>query len=237
MKIEVLFPEICNLYGDLFNVELLKRSYPEIEIINTTLKSEPLFISEKPTMLYMGSTTERGQELAAERLLQYKDRISELIEDNTLILFTGNAIELLGTHIETEINKKINCLDILPVYAKRQMMARYNSLYVGKFKDDEIVGFKSQFSHLYGDNSNNYLFDTIKGSGLNPKEAKEGFCIKNLFCTYLLGPVLVLNPSFSKYILQLMGIKEPVLKFEEECYDSYYERLKEFKEPGKKIEG
>ena len=29
MKIEVLYPEIANLYGDLENIDYLKKSYPE----------------------------------------------------------------------------------------------------------------------------------------------------------------------------------------------------------------
>ena len=237
MKIEVLFSEVCNLYGDLFNVEFLKRSYPDIEIINTSLKSQPLFLAEKPDMIYMGSVTERGQELVAEKLLSYKDRLLELIDDNVLILLTGNACELFGSYIESESGDRIECLGILPAYAKRKMMARYNSLYIGKFADIDIVGFKSQFSHSYGDNNASYLFDTTKGAGINPDVMKEGFRINNLFCTYLIGPVLLLNPPFAKYILKLMGINEPTLKFEQECYDSYYARIKEFNEPDKKFEG
>ena len=237
LKIEVLFPEINNLYGDLFNVELLKHSYPEIDIIHTSLKSEPLFLTEKPNMIYMGSVTERGQELGARKLYAYRKRILELIEDNTLILLTGNAIELFSSYIELETGEQIRCLDILPAIAQRHMMFRYNSLYIGKFMDNDIVGFKSQFSHLYGDNSDCYLFDTVKGSGLNPNVKKEGFRINNLLCTYLIGPVLLLNPPLAKYILELMGIKDPVLAFEQECYESYYERVKEFSEPGKVFEG
>ena len=61
MKIEVLFPEICNLYGDLFNVNYLKDCLPEAEIVNTSLSDEPLFVTEKPDLIYMGTTTERGQ--------------------------------------------------------------------------------------------------------------------------------------------------------------------------------
>ena len=34
MKIEVLFPEICNLCGDLMNVRYLQQSCPEIEVID-----------------------------------------------------------------------------------------------------------------------------------------------------------------------------------------------------------
>ena len=31
MKIEVLYPEICNLYGDLGNIRYLQKSRPELE--------------------------------------------------------------------------------------------------------------------------------------------------------------------------------------------------------------
>ena len=61
MKIEVLYPEIANLYGDLENIDYLKKSYPEIEISKTHLNDEPLFVSEKPDLVYMGTMTESAQ--------------------------------------------------------------------------------------------------------------------------------------------------------------------------------
>ena len=44
MKIEVLFPEICNLYADLQNIEYLRRSAKgSIEVIDTGLRDRPAF--------------------------------------------------------------------------------------------------------------------------------------------------------------------------------------------------
>ena len=37
IRIEVLFPEIANLYGDLENIEYLKKSCPEIEVVHLSL--------------------------------------------------------------------------------------------------------------------------------------------------------------------------------------------------------
>ena len=34
-KIEVLYPETCNLFGDMFNIKLLEQSINDVEIINT----------------------------------------------------------------------------------------------------------------------------------------------------------------------------------------------------------
>jgi CobQ-like glutamine amidotransferase family enzyme len=233
MKIEVLFPEICNLYGDLFNAKFLVRSCPKIEIVNTSLKSDPLFLTEKPSLIYMGCTTERGQEMVAAKLLPYKDRIINLIDDGALFFITGNAGELFGTHIEQENGESIECLGIFPIYSKRQMMSRYNSLYIGKFGNMDIVGFKNQFSHSYGDNSSCYLFETTRGDGLNPGVKYEGIRKNNFFSTYVIGPLLVLNPPMAKHILSLMGVSEPHLEFEEECLDAYRTRVKEFSEPSR----
>ena len=231
MIIEVLFPEICNLYGDLFNAEFIGRSLPDGEIINTSLKSAPLFLERKPDMIYMGCMTERGQEIVLEKIRPYKDRIAELIDDGALFFLTGNACELFGTHIELENGDRIECLGLFPVYAKRRMMKRYNSLYIGKFRDMDIVGFKNQFTHSYGDNSGYYFIETTRGAGLNPDVKYEGIRKNNLFCTYLDGPVLPLNPPLAKYLMKLMGVAEPRLVFEEACFDAYNTRVMEFSDP------
>ena len=72
MKIEVLFPEICNLYGELENIGYLRKSMPDIEVTETAVTEEPFFASEKPDLIYMGTMTESAQLLVIEKLLKYK---------------------------------------------------------------------------------------------------------------------------------------------------------------------
>jgi CobQ-like glutamine amidotransferase family enzyme len=112
------------------------------------------------------------------------------------------------------------------------MMNRYNSLYLGKFEDIDIVGFKSQFSHSYG-NQTPSLFDTVRGSGRNPDVTAEGIHKNNFMATYLLGPLLILNPLFTKYIIKLLGVSDRPLAFENAALDSYFLRLKEFSDPNR----
>ena len=71
MKAEILFPEVCNLYGDLQNIYYLKRCCPALEIIETDLHSKPRFLTEDVALVYMGSTTEQGLHLAADALRPY----------------------------------------------------------------------------------------------------------------------------------------------------------------------
>ncbi len=52
--------------------------------------------------------------------------------------------------------------------------------------------------------------------------------VKNFFGTYLIGPLLVLNPCFTKYLLNIMGVENPSLAFEKEAVDAYNKRLEDF---------
>lgn len=153
-----------------------------------------------------------------------------------MFLIIGNALEVFGKYIENEDGSKIEALGITELHAKRDMMNRYNYLFLGKIEDTKILGFKSQFSMSYGENTNNYVFDVIKGSGINKESTLEGIRINNFMGTYVLGPILVLNPLFTKYILKLMGVENPKLAFEKEAMECYNIRLKEFEDPNIKYD-
>ena len=200
MKVEVLFPEVCNLYGDLMNVEYLRRSAGGFDVIETSLKSEPYFASnDDVSLIYMGTMTESAQELVLKALRPYKERIESLIDAGKIFLITGNALEIFGEYIENEDGSRIECLGIFKTHAVRKMLERYNSLYVGKFAEDmDIVGFKSQFTHSYGEFEG--LFKTVRGDGLNPETKAEGIKKNNFFATYIIGPILVLNPPFTVFL-------------------------------------
>lgn len=235
-KVEILFPEICNLFGNMYNIKYLQETTDEIEVINTELTQKPKFLDEKVDMVYIAPMTEKSQELVINALRQYKDEIKKKIDENQIILAIGNALEIFGDYIENEDGSKIEALGLTGLYAKRDMMHRYNSLFLGEFENMKIEGFKSQFSMSYGDNSQNYLFEAIRGDGLNKETKFEGIKINNFIGTYVLGPLLVVNPQFTKYILKLMDINVEKVAFEEianKCYDI---RLKEFENPTVKFD-
>ena len=211
MKIEVLFPEFCNLYGDISNIDYLKKCVPEAEVIYTAIDNEPAFLTQNVNLIYLGPLTERKQEIVIEKLMLYKEKIQELINNNTSFLFTGNAIEVLGKYIENEDGTSIDGLGIFEVCAKRNMMHRFNCLYMGQYDNIEIIGFKSQFTMLYGDNSKN-----------------------NFFGTYVIGPLLILNPLFTERLLKTMGVEKPEIAFKQDVIAAYEERLRKYKELTKK---
>ena len=58
MKIEVLFPEFCNLFGDAYNMVYLEKTLPEAEFIRTKFSDDVRFTEEKMNLVYMGPMTE-----------------------------------------------------------------------------------------------------------------------------------------------------------------------------------
>lgn len=221
MKCEILFKEVCNLYGDYGNVMLLKKCFPK-EIIETSFNEVPYFVNHKVDFLYLGPMSESMQEKVIQKLLPYKERIKELIEENTVFLFTGNAIEILGSEIKEE-TKTIKGLNLFQITTKRHPENRYNSLVLATYKDSEIVGYISSSSTPTIKEPS--LFQVVKEKN-NLKE--EGIHYKNFFGTTLLGPILVLNPKFTKNLLSLLGYHKK-LPFERELYFAYEKRLSEYK--------
>lgn len=229
ITIEILFPEFCNLYGDISNMKYLKKCMPKANFIETAFDEEPAFNRQKVNFIYLGPMTENRQEKVIQKLMPYKEKIEELIEKNTIFLITGNAIEIFGTHIENEDGTQIQALGIFDIYAKRDMLHRHNSIFVGTWEDTKVVGFKSLFTFSYGENKENYFAKVERGIGLNKESNLEGIQKNNFIATYLIGPILILNPHFTEKLIQKMGIEKPNLAFQEDLIQAYNQRLEELK--------
>ena len=231
MKVEILFPEICNLCGDGMNMRYLGQCYPELEFIETDIKSRPRFLDEDISLVYLGSTTEKGLSMIANALAPLKDAIAAKLDAGQLFLATGNAVDVLTEAIESNQADTIEGLGLLQGKARYKMMQRHNSFFLGNFEDMEIVGFKSLFGHIHESGEAAPLFTCIRGVGRDGTEGTaDGFRRGGLLATHLIGPLLVLNPPLCKWLLRQMGAPDD-LAFEAAAFAAYEQRLKEFKEP------
>ena len=236
MIIDVLFDEICNLYGDPQNVIYLQKTLPDAKIIRTTLDSEPYFLNNRPDIIIMGSMSDSMTSNVIEKLKPYIDRINELIDDKVVFLITGNACEVFCKTIENiTLDTKLDGLGLFPFDVKINWFDRYNGKVLGKVENMTITGFRSQFSMIYGDD-NAYPFVTIyRGIGKNRESKIEGFRKNNFIGTQILGPILPLNPEFCEYLISLTGAPAEAA-FKEEAMDAYNQRIKEFSDPKIKFE-
>ena len=229
MNIEILYPEFGNLFGDSGNVRFLKQCLPQATFIETPITQEPAFLTQPVDFIYMGPMTEKAQIKVIDALRPYKEKIQELIEKDLPMLFIGNACEVFCNAIETP-HGVVEGLGIFPYTAKQEMILRYNGLTMGEFEGMKVLGFRSQFTFGYGENQDCAFLKVLRGHGLNPDSQFEGFRLHNCIATYLLGPILVINPQFTHWLLKTMGCDAP-LPFENELEKAYATRLQEFENP------
>ncbi len=231
MTVEILFQEVCGLYGDSQNPTYLEATLPEAQFIYTNLTDTPYFVDHQPDLLYIGCMSESTQRKVIDKLLPYRERILQLIDAGIPFLATGNAGEIFAKEIQYLSEDIVTQgLGIFDLTVKTDVFRRYNGMVLGEVEGIQVVGFRSQFSFLYGDNSQNYFLKCQRGDGINPNSKLEGMRKNNLICTQLLGPILPLNPLFCEYFIGLTGTAATAA-FRDAAMDAYLQRLKEFKDP------
>lgn len=279
MKIEILFNDICNQFGDTGNTLYLeklieeekRKNNTESKIIYTSIHDELAFLTEEVDIVYIGSLSESKKKVVLEKLNSKKEEILASIARGQVILATGNAFDLFGEYIildrryeenqfiispenkntteyydawikdETGNKTGVNMLKIperyilkgLGIYntvAVTDMLSRSNGYCMAEFVDMKILGHKSSFTQSYILDETKtfpYMAKVKRGRGMNRNSNTEGVRIMNFFSTYVLGPILVLNPDFTQYLLELVGYNKDLFMYEE-MKDAYDIRLNEF---------
>ena len=234
LTIEMLFPEIANLHGDNANVTYLSQCRPDARVVRTSLTDTPAFASGDVDLVYLGPLTEQGQLKAIGRLRPHKARIEELIAAGTSFLFTHNAVEVLGSRIRNdEMGYDEPGVGVFGIESTLSMFGRYNGKVTGVAAETEhpIVGYKSQFSMLTGGDALPGFLTATRGIGRSRLTAVEGVRVNNFIGTSLIGPLLVLNPHFTRGLLaRLDPHSEPVLAHEHLAIAAYESRLAQFGE-------
>ena len=235
MKLEYLYPELGNLYGDSANMRYLRKCLPEAEYVETHIGDTPAFVSDpEVSFLYSGPMTERGQGIALEELRPYASALSDRLHDGLHGLFTGNSMELLGKRIVAG-NASLEGLGIVEIQSHRTLTERYNGFFLGNADGIEITAFNSRFSHSIPGAGVSGFAKVTRGIGLDPDCAYEGYRIGGFIGTYLLGPLLVLNPLFTQRLLASLGSSAQP-PFFTEALQAYEARLREFRDSRRKLD-
>ena len=213
INILYLYHDLMNLYGESGNLKAIvySLSNQNIDVNIDKLSLEDNIDFSKYNLIYIGSGTEKNQLIALENMLKYKEQIKEYINNDKFILATGNSFELFGEKIGN--NRALGLLKFQSLYLEKRKVGDYikSSAY------GQIVAFENRGSKIVN-NSNPFLDEEI------------GVHYKNLYGTYLIGPLMVRSPEFNQYfITQLINsidenytIKKFDLELNEKANLSYF---------------
>lgn len=204
VKILHLFPNLMNLYGDYGNITVLKKHLEDQgqKVIVDRKDIEHKINFNSYDFIYMGSGTESNLAIALDNIKKYKKDIINCINNGKVILFTGNAMELLGKHINNE--EALGIFDFDTEYTDK----RYTGDVIVRNEElGFIVGFINKSSIIRG-SDNNKLFDYVFMDNNLVDNDFEGYCVNNTYATHIVGPILAKNPDFIERIVQTLLPKD-----------------------------
>lgn len=208
MKLVHLLPDLMSLYGDYGNVAILARYAAacgaEVEICRAD-KPEAATLAEAD-VLYLGPGTEPARNAALEALRPVAGALKEAMDKGTVMLFTGNAVTLLGKTLTLADGTELEGLGLLDFTAE-ESKNRYTGDAIGTFAGQETeltaVGFLNRCDRLHG--VEQAMFTLRMGKG-NEDGAAEGVRAGNLWGTHCIGPVLVKNPALLREMGAALGL-------------------------------
>ena len=231
MKLLHLYYDLMNLYGEYGNVVVLNKHLEDqgFEVILDKKSIGDEIDFEEYDFIYCGSGTEKNQKLALDDLLPRKKSLVKAIENNVVVLFTGNSMELLGKSIDND-----EALDIISIKTKLTDNRYTGDVIVNNEEFGEVVGFVNKCSLIECLDDNKLFTYIFKDANIKDNEY-EGYRLNNLFGTHIIGPILVKNPNFMKTVIVLLGerndkdfkYKEISYPFEEDSYNVTLNALKQ----------
>lgn len=205
LKLLHIFDDVMNLYGEYANVAVLARYLTDL---GHSVSVDTLSLYEKRDIsgydfYYMGAGTERKQKLVLSQLLDYREALLRACDEGKVMLFTGNAFELLGASVTDSEGKTYDCLRLAD-FTTAEGTRRITGDCLAKFDEtgDVLVGFMNKCSRTTGVETP--LFKLQMGFGNDADRGAEGFRKNNCLGTHLTGPILVKNPAMLKYIARLL---------------------------------
>lgn len=233
IKILHLYYDVMNLYGEYGNIRVLEKHLKDqsCDIIVDRKTVGDVYNLNDYDFIYIGHGMESSQLFALKDLLNHKDEFKKCIDDERVILLTGNSYEMLGEKIdEVEALKIFN-------FETKILKDRVSSdvIYKSKYFENKVVGFVNRMSNII--HNNNPLFEVEFGIGESEGNDKEGIKYKNLYGTHISGPLLARNPEVLKEIVTKICInkdknfkyKDIEYKNEEEGYKLVLSELEERK--------
>ncbi len=235
VNILYLYSETMDLYGDSFNIIMIKSKLLEMGIEANISKYEigEELEADKYDMFYIGHGKGRNLEFIAKDFLRHKEKVIKAIEDEKVFLVTGNARLLFGKDFEGVSGKMVQANGFFD-YTGSETNNVFTSDTVAKLHGTENLcyGYINRTAHIVGENKYP-LFDVVLGVGdTKEKGGFEGNHYKNYFATWFVGPALIKNPQLLKIILKPLAkelYKDLNMTEEQKALDATLSEFKDLK--------
>lgn len=190
IKAAYLYYDLLNLYGEGGNIKALEYHLNSSgnKMVTDKLKLGDRINFSKYDLVYIGSGTEHNLMIALDDIMQYREELTAFKNSGGILISTGNSIELFGKSIDTGKTKKqgLSLFDFTVKYSDRTVRDVCTKC---SLINEDIIGFENHSGKLSTDES--IITDN------------------NFILTYIIGPILVRNPSLTQYVIRKLAERNP----------------------------
>lgn len=208
LKICYLYPDLMDLYGDRGNIITLSRRCGwrgiETEVEYVSIGQTVDF--RDCDLVFMGGGSDREQGILYEDLACRRDNLIEAVDDGLAVLGICGALQLMGKYYQTATGDKIPGIELLDLWTVAGDKRLIGNVcieiddYLAAGAPRTIVGFENHSGQTFL-GTEQPLGKVVKGFGNNGKDGLEGVRHKNVFVTYMHGPLLPKNPHFADILI------------------------------------
>lgn len=207
VKIYHLYPDLLDLYGDRGNVlALVKRcAWRNIPVQVREIKVGDKIDLAGADIIFLGGGSDREQTLLVHDLHGRREQLRQAIEDNLVMLAICGGYQMLGKYYLATDGTRVPGLGLLDLYTE----AGSDRLIGNVAVEIDLGGQKVICSGFENHSGRTILGDlqplgrVMAGYGNNGQDGREGARHRNVFCSYLHGPLLPKNPALADYLLTL----------------------------------
>jgi CobQ-like glutamine amidotransferase family enzyme len=207
LRLGHLYPALMNVYGDRGNIICLERRCRlrgiELEVVPLGLR-EPV-VPAAVDLLFIGGAQDREQRLVAEDLRAKAGALREAVEAGVPMLAVCGGYQLAGRFYRGADGEELPGVGLLDLYTLHPgpKAKRLIGNVVVLWQDKELVGFENHGGRTFLGPGCQPLGRVLHGFGNDGESGWEGARYRNLFGTYLHGPLLLKNPAFADHLLSL----------------------------------
>jgi lipid II isoglutaminyl synthase (glutamine-hydrolysing) len=206
MKIRVghLYPDYLNIYADRGNIAVLAqraaRRGHELEVRAIGM-GDAVPVGEID-LYYVGGGQDREQALVAHDLTGKAEHLREAVERDAAFLAVCGGYQLLGRFYRDVAGEVLPGIGILPLHTVaggRRMIG--DVLLDCAWAGDTLAGFENHAGRTMLEEGAEPLGRVVSGFGNDGASGFEGCRYRNVYGTYLHGPLLPRNPWFADRVL------------------------------------
>jgi CobQ-like glutamine amidotransferase family enzyme len=202
-----LYPKLLSVAGDRGNLFAVTRRCAwrgiQASVVEADVGDAPDFTQFDLILLHGGQDCE--MRVAASDLQVKAGSLREAVEADVAVLAVCAGYQLLGKCYAPAAAPPISGIGVLDVVTEggstRFMSHIAVACDLGQGRQHQLVGFENHSGRTYLGPGTHPLGQVIAGSGNNGEDGTEGARYRQVYATYLHGPVLPKNPWLADHLL------------------------------------